>query len=135
MCNDAFKGVRERILMKNIAYAGALAALLDMDMDVIRALLDEKFGKKPALMDSNQKAVDLGYEFARANFECPLPIRVQPMDETKDAILIDGNTAAGLGCVYAGATVGAWYPITPSTSMMEAFKGFCQKYRVDAETK
>ncbi len=76
MCNDAFKGVRERILMKNIAYAGALAALLDIDTDVIRALLKEKFGRKPALMDSNQKAVDIGYDYAKANFSCPLPIHL-----------------------------------------------------------
>ena len=134
MCNAAFTGVRERILMKNIAYAGALAALLGIDTDIIRALLNEKFSRKPALMDSNQKAVDLGYGHARAHFECPLPIRLEPMDETKHAILIDGNTAAALGCVYAGATVGAWYPITPATSLMEAFKGFCQKYRREPET-
>jgi 2-oxoglutarate ferredoxin oxidoreductase subunit alpha len=134
MCNDAFKGVRERILMKNIAYAGALAALLDMDTEIIRALLKEKYSKKQALMDSNQRAVDLGYEFAKANFPCPLPIRLSPLDKTKDSILIDGNTAAGLGAVFAGATVGAWYPITPATSLMEAFKGFCQKYRVDKES-
>ena len=134
MCNDAFKGVRERILMKNIAYAGALAALLNIDTEIIRALLKEKYGRKPALVDSNQKAVDLGYEFAKANFDCPLPIRLEAMDKTKDAILIDGNTAAALGCLYAGATVGAWYPITPATSLMEAFKGFCQKYRKEPET-
>ena len=135
MCNAAFKGVRERILMKNIAYAGALAALLQMDADMIRQLLKEKFGRKPALMDSNQKAMDLGYGYASANFQCPLPIKLEKMDATKDFILIDGNTAAGLGCVYAGATVGAWYPITPATSLMEAFRNFCQKYRVDPETK
>jgi len=135
MCNAAFKGVRERILMKNIAYAGALAALLEMDTDVLRELLQEKFGRKPSLMDSNRKAVDLGYDYAKANFPCPLPIRLEGMDATKDSILIDGNTAAGLGCVYAGATVGAWYPITPATSLMEAFRGFCQKYRIDPETK
>ena len=134
MCNATFKGVRERILMKNIAYAGALAALLGIDTDIVKGLLKEKFGKKPALMDSNQKAVDLGYDYAKANFACPLPIHLQPMNETKDSILIDGNTAAGLGCVFAGATVGAWYPITPSTSMMEAFRGFCQKYRKDEAT-
>ena len=73
-------------------------------------------------MDSNQKAIDLGYDYAKEHFECPLPIHLETMDKTKDAILIDGNTAAALGCVYAGATVGAWYPITPSTSLMEAFK-------------
>ena len=135
MCNATFKGVRERILMKNIAYAGALAALLNIDQTVLRELLKEKFGRKPALMDSNQKAVDLGYDYANAHFSCPLPTHLSPLDKTKDSILIDGNTAAGLGCVFAGATVGAWYPITPSTSMMEAFKGFCQKYRQDPETK
>jgi 2-oxoglutarate ferredoxin oxidoreductase subunit alpha len=129
MCNAQFSGMRERILMKNIAYVGALSALLGIDPDIIRALLEEKFGKKPALMSSNQKAVDLGYEYAKAHVSCPLPIRLEPMDRTKDCILIDGNTAAALGCVYAGATVGAWYPITPATSLMEAFKGFCQKYR------
>ena len=135
MCNTAFKGVRERILMKNIAYAGALAALLEIDTDVIRALLKEKFGKKPALMDSNQQAVDLGYHYAKRTFDCPLPIRLKPGEATKDAILIDGNTSAALGCLYAGATVAAWYPITPSTSLMDAFRGFCMKYRQDPETK
>jgi 2-oxoglutarate/2-oxoacid ferredoxin oxidoreductase subunit alpha len=134
MCNAQFNAVRERILMKNIAYAGALAALLGMDTEIIRSLLDEKFGRKPALMDSNRKAVSLGYDYAKANFGCPLPIRLEPMDKTKDAVLIDGNTAAALGCLYAGATVGAWYPITPATSLMEAFKGFCQKYRREPET-
>jgi 2-oxoglutarate ferredoxin oxidoreductase subunit alpha len=135
MCNAAFKGVRERILMKNIAYAGALAALLGIDTGIVRALLTEKYGRKQALMDSNQKAVDLGFDYATSHFACPLPIRLQPMDATADAILIDGNTAAALGCLYAGATVGAWYPITPATSLMEAFRGFCQKYRRDPETQ
>ena len=134
MCNAEFAGVRERILMKNIAYAGALSALLDMDTAVIRELLKEKFSRKPALMDSNQKAIDLGFNHAKENFACPLPIHLEPMDKTKDSILIDGNTAAALGCLYAGATVGAWYPITPATSLMEAFKGFCQKYRREPET-
>jgi 2-oxoglutarate/2-oxoacid ferredoxin oxidoreductase subunit alpha len=135
LCNNAFKGVRERILMKNIAYAGALAGLLGIDTEVIRQLTVEKFSKKQALLDSNAKAIALGYNYVKDHYDCPLPIRLEPMDATKDSILIDGNTAAGLGCVFGGATVGAWYPITPSTSMMEAFKGFCQKYRVDKETK
>jgi 2-oxoglutarate ferredoxin oxidoreductase subunit alpha len=108
---------------------------MKIDQDVIRALLTEKFGKKQALMDSNQKAVDLGYEYAAKNFSCPLPIHLEPLDKTKDAILIDGNTAAALGCLYAGATVAAWYPITPSTSLMDAFRGFCQKYRRDPDTR
>jgi 2-oxoglutarate ferredoxin oxidoreductase subunit alpha len=134
LCNTQFDGVRERILMKNIAYAGALAALLNMDVEIIRTLLTEKFSKKQALMDSNRRAIELGFDYAKAQFHCPLPIRLEPMDKTRDSILIDGNTAAALGCLYAGATVGAWYPITPATSLMEAFKGFCQKYRIEPET-
>src|ERR1700752_4843746 len=90
MCNAAFKGVRERILMKNIAYAGALAALIGIDTDVIRVLLNEKYGAKQALMDSNQKAVALGYDYATKHFSCPLPIHLEKMDATKDSILIDG---------------------------------------------
>ena len=134
MCNARFTGMRERILMKNIAYAGALAALLQIDSGIVRALLKEKYGRKPALMESNQQAVDIGYDYATANVDCPLAIRLAPLEKTADAILIDGNTAAALGCLYAGATVGAWYPITPATSLMEAFKGFCQKYRQEPET-
>ncbi len=134
MCNEQFSGVRERILMKNIAYAGALTALLKMDTVIIRELLKEKFSRKPALMDSNQQAIDIGFDYATKHFNCPLPIHLEAMDKTSESILIDGNTAAALGCVYAGATVGAWYPITPATSVMEAFKGFCQKYRREPET-
>ena len=101
MCNASFKGVRERILMKNIAYAGALAAFLGMDTDIIRALLNEKYGAKKAMMDSNRHAVALGFDYAKANFDCPLPIHLSPMDGTKDSILIDGNTSAALGALYA----------------------------------
>ena len=134
LCNSRFPGARERILMKNIAYVGALAGLLDIDADVLRVMLKEKYARKPALVDSNQAALDLGRDYATTHFPCPLPIRLAPMDATEDAILIDGNTAAALGCLYAGATVGAWYPITPATSLMEAFKGFCQKYRREPDT-
>lgn len=135
MCNDTFTGDRERTLMKNIAYAGALVALLDIDMDVVQGMLQEKFGKKKHLLESNYKALRLGYDFAKAHYACPLPIRLATMDETSGHILIDGNTAAALGCVYAGATVGAWYPITPATSLMENFRAFCERYRVDPATK
>ena len=88
--------------MKNIAYVGALAGLLDIDADVLRVMLKEKYARKPALVDSNQAALDLGRDYATTHFACPLPIRLAPMDATKDAILIDGNTAAALGCLYAG---------------------------------
>jgi 2-oxoglutarate ferredoxin oxidoreductase subunit alpha len=134
ICNENFVGVRNRILMKNIMYAGALAALLEIDVDVIRQLLTESYAKKPALVDANMKAVQLGYDYAKAHLPCPLPLRIERMDKTRGHVMIDGNTAAGLGAVYAGATVGPWYPITPSTSLMDAFKGFCAKMRVDPET-
>ncbi|MDH5620665.1 MAG: 2-oxoacid:acceptor oxidoreductase subunit alpha [Gammaproteobacteria bacterium] len=134
LCNENFEGARARILLKNIAYVGALAALLEIDLGVIKALLEETFAAKAKLIDSNMQAIQLGYDFARANFNCPLPMHIAPMDATSKSIIMDGNTAAGLGCMYAGATVGAWYPITPSTSLMDAFRKFCAKYRVDPET-
>ena len=134
MCVREFKGARVRILMKNIAYAGALAALLSMDLDVIRGMIQEKFAAKPKLIGSNYKAIELGYDYAMEHFDCPLPIRLETMDATSDHVLMDGNTSAALGCVYAGATVGAWYPITPSTSLMDAFKRFCERFRKDSET-
>src|SRR6185436_5312701 len=135
MCVESFEGDRERTLLRNIAYVGALAALLEIDMDVIDEMLREKFSKKRALLDANFRAIRLGYDYAKANFECPLPFRLERMGATKDFVLMDGNTSAALGAVYAGATVGAWYPITPATSLMEAFKEFCHRYRVDPETK
>ena len=134
MCNDAFKGPRERILMKNIACAGALVAMLGLDMEVIAQLLTEQFAGKERLRASNQLALRLGHEFATEHFEYPLPCRIEPMDATQGSILIDGNTAAALGCVYAGATVAAWYPITPSTSLMDAFAKYCAKFRRDPDT-
>ena len=135
MCNEAFDGPRERILMKNIAYVGALAALLDVDLAMLETLLEEQFGqKKRALMESNNQAVRIGYAYAKEHFECPLPIRLEMMAPPDGLCLIDGNTAAALGCVYAGATVGAWYPITPATSVMDAFRGFCERFRKDPET-
>ena len=134
MCNEHFDGARARILMKNIAYVGAVAALLDIDVDIITTLLEETFASKQHLVKSNMEAIRLGYDYTREHFSCPLPMHVEKMDATKGHIIIDGNTAAGLGCVYAGATVGAWYPITPSTSLMDAFRTFCSQYRVDPET-
>jgi 2-oxoglutarate ferredoxin oxidoreductase subunit alpha len=134
MCVQAFQGSRERTLMKNIAYAGALAALLDMSLDEIGRIIREDFAKKPKLIDSNFRALHLGYDYAREHFACPLPIRLERMDATRGCVLMDGNTAAALGCVYAGATVGAWYPITPSTSLMDAFTAFCRRFRTDAAT-
>ncbi len=134
MCNERFKNARTRILMKNMAYVGVLAALLELDRGVITQLVQETFARKQELIAANLEAIDLGYEYARANLECPLALKVRPLGKTAGHIMIDGNTAAALGCVYAGATVGAWYPITPSTSLMDAFKSFCERYRKDPES-
>lgn len=134
LCVRNFEGDRNRTLLRNIVYTGTLAALFDIDMDVIGEMLREKFSKKRSLLDANFRAIALGHDYATTQFAHPLPFRLERMHETANAIVIDGNTAAALGCVYAGATVGAWYPITPSTSLMEGFKGFCEQYRVDPAT-
>ncbi len=134
MCNRNFQDPRARTLMKNIGYAGSLVAILDIDMPTVEELLAERFAGKKALRESNRQALRLGYEYAKERFECPLPFHLERMDANRDKILIDGNTATALGCLYAGATVAAWYPITPATSVMDAFKMFCEKYRRDPHT-
>ena len=134
MCNERFDGARPRILLKNIAYVGALAALLEIDLDIITELLEQTFASKKHLVESNLEAIRLGYDYANEHFKCPLPVKVEKLDKTANHIMIDGNTAAGLGCVFAGATVGAWYPITPSTSLMDAYKAFCKQFRMDEES-
>lgn len=134
LCNENFAQARERTLMKNICYVGTLAALFQIDMDVLSGMLQEKFSKKPALMASNHKAIQVGYDYAQTHFACPLPMCLEKMDKNSHSILIDGNTATALGALYAGATVTPWYPITPSTSVMDAFTSFCAKHRIDKET-
>ena len=134
MCVENFKGARERILMKNIAYVGAVCALLSIDLGVIEGILEEKFSTKQHLMDSNNVAIRLGYDYAMEHFDGLLPVRLEAMDANRNSVLMTGNMAAALGCVYAGATVGAWYPITPATSLMDSFRGLCARLRKDPET-
>jgi 2-oxoglutarate ferredoxin oxidoreductase subunit alpha len=134
MCIEHFQGSRIRILMKNITYVGALVALLDIDMDIVKGMLEEKFAAKKHLMKSNFEAIARGHDYVKERFDCPLPIRLQAMNENRGKVMVTGNAAAALGCVYAGATVGAWYPITPATSVMDGFAEFCERYRVDPET-
>lgn len=134
LCNEHFQDSRERILMKNIAYSGSLVAALDINMQIVEDLLAERFAGKKTLRESNRKALHLGYDYTKEHFECPLPFHLEAMDSNADKILIDGNTATALGCLYAGATVAAWYPITPATSVMDAFKQLCEKHRRDPET-
>ncbi|HYW93104.1 MAG TPA: 2-oxoacid:acceptor oxidoreductase subunit alpha [Gammaproteobacteria bacterium] len=132
---EQFRGSRTLILMKNMGYVGAVAALLDIGREVVRAVLEEGLGaKKKELLEANYQAFDLGWDYAREHFDCPLPTRLRAMDANRDAILIDGNTAAALGCLYAGATVASWYPITPSTSLVQAFERYARRYRRDPDT-
>ena len=129
LCIENFQAPRERILMKNIAYAGVIVALLDIDVELVAALVSETFARNEHLRESNQKALRLGYDYARDNFDCPLAFRVEALDTLEHSILIDGNTAIALGCLYAGATVAAWYPITPATAVMDNFTKLCATYR------
>jgi 2-oxoglutarate ferredoxin oxidoreductase subunit alpha len=139
LCNENFQGARERILVKNIACAGSLIALLGIDETIVEGLLDEKFGKKKALRESNTKALQLGRDYVRNNFKqdsypCPLPFHLEKMNGNEGKMLIDGNAMTALGAIYAGATVAAWYPITPATSVMDSFKMYADKLRKDKET-
>ncbi len=134
MCNEAFTNPRARILMKNMVYVGVLSALLEIDEKVIHALIEEMFAKKEKLIPANKQAIAMGKEYALEHFNCPLDTKLKALDKTKNHIMIDGNTASGLGCVYAGATVAAWYPITPSTTVMDSFKSFCKQFRENPES-
>ena len=135
ICNREYTDPRQRQLFKNIIYVGALAALLDMDVAEVERLIGEQFKGKDKLIAPNIHALHMGRDYARAHLECPIGLRVRRADKVGKRIFIDGNSAAALGCVYGGATVAAWYPITPSSSMAEAFQRHCQRMRVDPETK
>ena len=133
ICNAVYSDPRQRQLLKNIMALGALSMLLDIDAAVIEQLLGEQFRGKDKLVAANVQALNLGRDFAREHLAHPLPIRVERSHRVGQRIFLDGNTAAGLGAVYGGATVCAWYPITPSTSVAEAFMSYCARFRVDAE--
>ncbi|HXC38965.1 MAG TPA: 2-oxoacid:acceptor oxidoreductase subunit alpha [Burkholderiales bacterium] len=134
ICNAAYTDPRQRQLFKNIMYVGALAALMDIDTELIKAVIAEQYKGKEKLFASNVHALGLGYDYAKANLKCPISLRVKKADRVGKKILVEGNAAAALGCVYGGATVCAWYPITPSSSLAEAFQKYCDKFRVDAAT-
>ena len=134
ICNAEYGDPRQRQLYKNIVYVGALGALLDIDAEVIETLIAERFKGKDRLLEANVRALRLGYAEARQRFVCPLGIRVRKADAVGDAILVEGNFAAGLGAVYGGATVCAWYPITPSTSLAESFESHARRFRIDEQT-
>ena len=133
ICNAVYSDPRQRQLFKNIMYVGALSVLLGIEHQAIEGLLAEQFKGKEKLIAANVQALNLGRDFATEHLKHPLPIQVRRADAVGQRIFIEGNEAAGLGAVYGGATVCAWYPITPSTSVAEAFMKYCAKFRVDSE--
>jgi len=134
ICNERYKDPRQRQLFKNIIYVGALASLLGIEMGEVEKLIAEQFRGKDKLIPPNYEALHMGRDWAEANLKGAIGLEVRRADAVGDRIFIDGNDAAGLGAVYGGATVCAWYPITPSTSMAEAFTKWCGKFRTDPET-
>jgi 2-oxoglutarate ferredoxin oxidoreductase subunit alpha len=135
ICNSTYTDPRQRQLFKNIIYIGALSALIDMDVPAIEKLLGEQYKSKEKLLAPNIHALHLGRDWALANLKCPIGLRVKTADKVGDRIFVEGNSAAALGAVYGGATVCAWYPITPSSSLAEAFTAHCKKLRHDPETR
>ena len=125
---------RQRQLFKNVIYIGALSAMLDIEFDVLKGLIHDQFKGKEKLIAPNIHALELGYQYAQENFNCPLGIRVERREMVNGHILMEGNAALGLGAIYGGASVAAWYPITPSTSVVEQFEKYAKQLRVDPDS-
>ena len=134
LCNDAFDNPKLRQLLKNIIYVGSLAFLLDIEFSILTDSIKKQFSKKPKLAEPNIKALELGYDYAREHYQGVCGLSVKKVDKLGDEILMDGNSAFALGAVYAGATVTGWYPITPSTSVIEAFERYSLKFRIEKDT-
>lgn len=134
LCNDAFTDARQRQLFKNIVYVGALSAFFEIEFNVLEQQLGEQFKGKERLIEPNIKALKMGVDYVHEHFAYPLDIRVERRDLLSDSIMMSGNTACALGAIYGGATVAAWYPITPSTSVVDAFGKYAEKLRVDKVT-
>ncbi len=134
MCNAEYTDARQRQLFKNIIYVGALSALFDIEFNVLEDLLADQFRGKEKLIPLNVRALQMGVDYIKQNFKYPLEMRVERRNLIGDSIMMDGNSACGLGAVYAGVTVVAWYPITPSTSVVEAYMDYAKQFRVDKET-
>jgi len=131
MSNSSFEDPRYRQLLKNMIYVGALSALLNIPPEVVKGIIREELSKKEKLIPLNEKALQLGIDYAVEHFPCPLPVRLEKRDLVGDSIVIDGNSATALGAIFAGASVAAWYPITPSTSVVDAYEKYAKKLRVD----
>ncbi len=133
-CREMYDEPRKRQLLRNIMYVGALGALFGMEMDVFKQLINDQFKGKQKMIEPNIEALETGYKLAREFHSCPFAYRVSRRDKVGNKILMEGNEACGLGAVYGGATVSAWYPITPSTSVIDNFSRYCRKFRTDPET-
>lgn len=131
ICLKEFDKPAQRQLFKNIVYVGALAAFLNIDFKVLTELVSDQFRGKEKLILPNIHALELGHQYASENFDCPLPLQLKSSDKNNNKILMDGNTAVGLGCVYGGATIASWYPLTPSTSVVDSFGKYCKRLRID----
>lgn len=134
LCNEAFSNPKLRQLLKNIIYVGALSFLLDIDFSVLTDAIKKQFKKKPKLAEPNILALEIGFSYAKDNYPDICKISVRKSDKLGDDIMMDGNSALALGAVYAGATVTGWYPITPSTSVIEAFERYTNAYRIEEDT-
>jgi 2-oxoglutarate/2-oxoacid ferredoxin oxidoreductase subunit alpha len=135
MCIDNYTNPRQRQLFKNIIYVGALAYLFDMEFEVLTNIVKDQFAKKEKLIPPNIGALELGFNYAKEHFSDTCGLSVQRRDNVGNAIMIDGNSATGLGAIYGGATVCGWYPITPSTSVVEGFEKYAKKFRIDENGK
>ncbi len=135
ICNREYSDARQRQLFKNIMYLGTLCALLDMDVAATEQLVREQFKSKEKLIDANLHALHLGRDWALQNLQCPIRLRLRPAKAVGERIFIEGNSAAALGAVYGGATMCAWYPITPSSSLADAFTSHCRRLRADSASK
>lgn len=131
ICLREFDKISQRQLFKNIVYVGALSAFLNIDFKILTGMVSDQFRGKERLILPNIHALELGHHYASDNFECPLNLQLKPSDKNTGKILMDGNTAVGLGCVFGGATIASWYPLTPSTSVVDSFGKYCKRLRVD----
>ena len=128
-----FSNPKHRALFRNIVYLGAMSALISIDFEVITGMVSAQYKGKDDLIAPNIHALELGRNYALNYLDCPLPIQVRYSEAVGDRIMVDGNAAAALGALYGGATVCAWYPITPSTSLAEAFEKHCNQLRTGSD--
>lgn len=132
ICLREFDKPNQRQLFKNIVYVGAISAFINIDFKVLTDMVSDQFRGKEKLILPNIHALELGHQYASEHFTCPIELQLRASDKTANKILMDGNTATGLGCVYGGATVAAWYPLTPSTSVVDSYGKYCKRLRIDA---